>query len=70
MKKAIAALTVLVLLCLTGSARAENPDMVQQVTNCARVAKVYMFDGSRLVAVGTRVAMPPYLCRFNWEYIR
>lgn len=40
---------------------------VLRVQDCAQLREVRMYDGGKLVAVGKRVATPPYLCQFVWQ---
>lgn len=41
------------------------------VGNCEEISELRMVDGQGVtVAVGQRVALPPYHCAFHWEYRR
>jgi hypothetical protein len=40
---------------------------VLTVRDCTQVRELRLYDGDELVAVGKRVARPPYLCQFVWQ---
>jgi hypothetical protein len=40
---------------------------VLTVRDCTQVRELRLYDGGELVAVGKRVARPPYVCQFVWQ---